>query len=75
MKKKYQNAFFIFGIVVLAIMLTQLDFSQVLSGIARAGYWFLAVVALWFFLYALNTAAWWVIINAPSNLPRLGEAY
>ena len=50
MKKKYQNAFFIFGLVVLAIMLTQLDYREVWSGVTRAGYWFLAVVALWAFL-------------------------
>lgn len=64
MKKKYQNGFFIFGIVVLVIMVTQLDFAQVWDGLQRAGYWFLAVVALWFFLYLFNTAAWMTIIKA-----------
>ena len=64
MKKKYQNGFFIFGLVVLGIMLTQLDFAEVWSGVTRAGYWFLAVVALWFVLYFFNTAAWWVIIKS-----------
>ena len=29
MKKKYQNIFFIFGIAVLVVMVTQLDFQQV----------------------------------------------
>lgn len=78
MKKKYQNGFFIFGLLVLAVMVTQLDFRQVWEGITRAGYWFLAVVALWFFLYFLNTAAWWVIIRsqeAPaSTAPKNGTA-
>ena len=64
MKKKYQNGFFIFGIVVLVIMVTQLDFAQVWDGLQRAGYWFLAVVVLWFFLYLFNTAAWMTIIKA-----------
>lgn len=63
MKKKYQNGFFIFGLVVLGIMLTQLDYSEVWSGIQRAGYWFLAVVVLWAALYMLNTAAWYIIIR------------
>lgn len=64
MKKKYQNGFFIFGIVVLVIMVSQLDFEQVWNGLQRAGYWFLAVVLLWSFLYMFNTAAWWTIIKA-----------
>ena len=63
MKKKYQNIFFVFGLAVLALMVTQLDFAQVWSGLSRAGYWFVAVIALWFFLYMFNTASWYVIIN------------
>ena len=67
MKKKYQNGFFIFGLVVLVIMLTQLDYAEVWNGLTRAGYWFLAVVALWFFLYFFNTGAWWVIIRSQED--------
>lgn len=64
MSKKYQNGFFIFGLVVLIIMASQLDYKEVWDGINRAGYWFLAVVVLWFFLYFFNTGAWWIIIRS-----------
>lgn len=64
MKSKYQNAFLIFGLAVLAAMLTQLDYAQVWAGLRRAGYWAAAVVALWAGLYVLNTAAWRVIIGS-----------
>lgn len=64
MKKKYQNAFLIFGLVVLILMVSQLDFKEVWDGIRRAGYWFLAVVLLWAVFYVFNTAAWWVIIKS-----------
>lgn len=52
-------------------MVANLDFEEVKEGISRAGYWFLAVVALWAFLYLFNTAAWWLIIN--SNQPQQRE--
>lgn len=64
MKKKYQNGFFAFGLLVLIVMVTQLDFAQVWSGLKHAGYWFFAVVALWAVLYVFNAAAWFVIIKA-----------
>ncbi len=64
MKKKYQNAFFIFGIAVLVIMVTQLDFAQVWQGLCHAGYWFFAVLILWAFLYVLNASAWYIIIRS-----------
>lgn len=64
MKKKYQNGFFLFGLAVLVIMVTQLDFKEVWQGVQHAGYWFLAVVALWAVLYVFNTAAWYVIIRS-----------
>lgn len=73
MKNKYQNAFLIFGLVVLAVMVSQLDFKQVGEGLARAGYWFFAVVGLWFFLYGLNTAAWYVIINSSAEKEKSGR--
>jgi uncharacterized protein (TIRG00374 family) len=66
-KKKYQNAFLIFGLAVLALMVSQLDFQEVWSGIQRAGYWFLAVVLLWAVLYIFNTGAWWIIINSQTT--------
>lgn len=64
MKKKYQNGFLIFGLVVLAIMVSQLDFKEVWQGICHAGYWFFAVIALWLFLYIFNTATWYIIIRS-----------
>ena len=70
MKKKYQNGFFIFGFVVLLIMVTQLDFQQVWNGLRHAGYWFIAVVALWLFLYVFNTSAWYIIINSQEAKPE-----
>ena len=64
MSKKYQNGFFIFGIAVLAIMVSQLDFQQVWQGLRHAGYCFFAVLALWSVLYIFNTAAWYIIIKS-----------
>lgn len=64
MSKKAQNIFLIFGLTVLAIMVAQLDFAEVWQGIRNAGYWFIAVIALWAFLYIFNAAAWYIIINS-----------
>ena len=67
MKKKYQNAFFIFGLLVLIVMASQLDFREVWAGVQHAGYWFFNAVMLWFFLYFFNTASWYLIINTIGN--------
>lgn len=67
MKKKFQNGFFLFGIVVLAIMVTQLNFSEVWKGLQHAGYWFFAVLLLWAFLYIFNTASWCIIIKSQTK--------
>lgn len=67
MNKKYQNGFFLFGLLVLIIMASQLDFGQAWQGIQHAGYWFVAVLVLWAFLYMMNTASWYLIINTIGN--------
>lgn len=64
MKKKYQNGFFIFGLIVLMVMVTQLDFAEAWNGLKHAGYWFFAVLALWAVLYLFNTSAWYIIIHS-----------
>lgn len=64
MKKKYQNAFFIFGLCVLLFMITQLNFGEVWEGVRHAGYWFFAILVLWIFLYLFNTGAWYLIIKS-----------
>ena len=76
MNKKYQNGFFIFGIVLLGVMVTQLDFAEVWRGLRHAGYWLFAVLALWGVLYTFNTGAWYIIIKSqvppvadPSSVP------
>lgn len=69
MKPKYQNAFFLFGVAVLILMLTQLDYTQVWSGLCHAGYWSVAVIVLWAFLYIFNTASWYIIINSGGKTP------
>lgn len=67
MKKKYQNGFFIFGIAVLMVMVTQLDFAEVWVGLRHAGYWFFVIVALWAFLYIFNTWSWYLIIRSSES--------
>lgn len=69
MNKKYQNGFFIFGLLLLILMITQLDFRQVWQGLQHAGYWFFAVVALWAVLYLFNTGAWFLIIKGVCSEP------
>ena len=67
MSKKAQNIFLIFGLTVLAVMVSQLDFVEVWQGMRNAGYWFIAVVVLWAFLYIFNAAAWYIIINSDGD--------
>ncbi len=67
MKSKYQNGFFIFGLTVLIVMAAQLDFYEAWKDITHAGYWFLCVLLLWGFLYMLNAAAWYLIIDSIGN--------
>ena len=54
---------------VLILMLTQLDYTQVWLGLCHAGYWSVAVVVLWAFLYLFNTASWYIIINSGGKTP------
>lgn len=70
MKSRYKNAFLVFGLVVLAVMVSQLDFAEVWRGLQRAGYWFPVILVLWALLYLLNTASWLTIIRSQQGDSR-----
>ena len=69
MKSRYKNAFLVFGLVVLAVMVSQLDFAEVWRGLQRAGYWFPVILVLWALLYHRNRAMYDEPLANP--LPKL----
>lgn len=48
-----------------------LDYKELWQSIKAAGYWFPAVVFLWFFIYLLNTCSWYSIINDGENRSKV----
>lgn len=67
MSKKAQNFFLLFGLSVLGVMVYQLDYQEAWQGMCHAGYWFVAVVVLWVFLYIFNASAWYIIIRSDGS--------
>lgn len=67
MSKKAQNFFLLFGLSVLGVMVYQLDYQEAWQGMCHAGYWFVAVVVLWAFLYIFNASAWYIIIRSDGS--------
>ena len=65
MKPNYRNLFFLVGIALLVVMLFSLDmsWSEIWANVCRAGYWLPFNIALWAFIYLMNSASWYVIIN------------
>lgn len=68
MKRKYQYAFFLFGLASLALMATQLKLSDVTTGLRGAGTRFPAVMLLWAVLYVFNTVTWYIIIQSGGRI-------
>lgn len=65
MKKKYQNLFFIFGLVSIGIMLYSfhMDYQELWLNIRKAGYYLPFILLLWLVIYFINTASWFLIIR------------
>lgn len=48
---------------MLGFMVYKIGIDTILEGLRKMRYWFFAIVALWFFIYCLNTLAWKIIIK------------
>ncbi|MDO4159544.1 MAG: lysylphosphatidylglycerol synthase transmembrane domain-containing protein [Prevotellaceae bacterium] len=65
MRKRLNNIFFVFGVVVVIVMFLTFDvsFVQLWAYIRKASYWLGAILALWLLLYIMNALAWRIIIK------------
>ena len=64
MSRKWNNIFFGFGLAALILMAAGIDMDEARDALKSASYRFPLIVMLWALLYILNTAAWYLIINA-----------
>lgn len=64
-KKTLNNIFFCCGIAAVVVMMLTFDvsFSELWEHICKAGYWLIAIVGVWFFVYGINAMAWRCVIN------------
>lgn len=65
MKKNFNTICFVLGLIAVVIMIFTFDvsFSQLWLYMEKAGYWLIAILALWALLYLLNTLSWQVILK------------
>lgn len=65
MRNKIRNIFFVIGLAAVVIMLVTLDVSwpMLWQSLRRAGYWLIAIMALWVVLYMMNALAWRTILR------------
>lgn len=65
MNNRIRNIFFFAGLVAIVVMCFTFDvsFAELWESITEAGYWLVAILVLWAFLYAMNALSWRVIIS------------
>lgn len=79
-KKSVNNILFLIGAIFVVGMILTFDvsFEELWEDIQRAGYWMVAIIILWGFLYLINAFAWREIINSnclPNERPSFARIY
>ena len=71
MKNKTRNIFFAFGLAAVIVMLFtfKVSFAELWADICHAGYWLIAIFALWVLLYIMNACTWRIIIRGSGDCP------
>ena len=71
MKSTTRNIFFAFGLIAVIVMLFtfKVSFAQLWADICHAGYWLIAILGLWIFLYIMNACTWRIIIRGSGDCP------
>lgn len=73
MKPLYRNLFLLFGIVAIIVMLCtfDVDYTQLVENLGRAGMYLPAVIGVWVIVYAFNAWAFQIIVNSGTHTKHL----
>lgn len=68
---KLKDILFLIGVVAVIVMILTFDvsFTQLWHYILQAGYWLIAILALWGVLYLMNAWSWHIILRGSGPLP------
>ena len=68
---RFKNILFIIGVIAVIVMIFTFDvsFTQLWGYIQQAGYWLIAILALWGVLYLMNAWSWHVILRGSGPCP------
>ncbi len=58
-----KNGFFLLGVALLIGMIYQLGFESIISMLLQTGWWFVAIIGIWIFVYGLNAVSFHTIIR------------
>jgi conserved hypothetical protein len=59
----YRNIFFALGFIALVIMVWCIGFDTIVDNVVKTGWWFFAIIGMWFPIYIINSAALNTIIR------------
>lgn len=71
MSNKIRNILFLVGVLAVVVMVFSFDvsFAQLWDNVCTAGYWLVAILALWGVLYVMNACTWRVILLGSGDCP------
>ncbi|WP_106830556.1 lysylphosphatidylglycerol synthase transmembrane domain-containing protein [Parabacteroides pacaensis] len=58
-----RNVFFVIGIVVILIMIHSIGFDAIYRNLKQTGWWFVAIIGVWVFVYLINALSFHAIIR------------
>lgn len=74
MSRRVQLASFLIGVALLALLIAHVGARTLLADLRRAGWTLLPILLVWGTVYAMNTAAWLLLIGGPRSIPA-GRAF
>ena len=67
MNKILKTIFFAIGIALFTLLVWDFGIDNIISNVARTGWWFISIIGIWLVVYLLNALSWYLIIDAKNN--------
>lgn len=67
MSKTFKTIFFAIGIALFTLLVLDFGIVNIISNVAKTGWWFVVIIGIWLVVYLLNALSWYMIIDAKNN--------
>lgn len=75
MNRKVKTIFFVLGLIIFVLLISEFGLENILTNIQKTGWWLVPIIGVWLFVYLLNALAWRFVLKPQKEKISFAEIF